>query len=289
MRCPARTGDRLKVAAVNWKITALSREQDFFDHLCRLVEAAASRGADIIVLPELPVLELLSLVPSKPPHEGAEWLARFAPAFEAELTTLAMRTSSIIVGGSHFRFTESGIRNSCAVAFPHQRLLIQEKVKLTTYEREEWLLEPGTWCIKDVVQPLGVTICYDSEFPESGRSLAEAGVMVQCVPAFTETEHGFHRVRWSCHARSVENQIFTVHSSLVGSLGSEPVPSAYGSSAVLAPCVEPFPADGVICETQFGEEDMCIADLDLAMLEEARHSGDVRNWDDRDPSPWLTS
>src|SRR3569832_94081 len=126
-----------------------------------------------------------------------------------------------------------------------------------------WQRVPGQNLIRMHDSRLGVTICYDSEFPESGRALAEEGVLVQCVPAFTETQRGFQRVRWSCRARAIENQNFVVHASLVGSLGREPAPSTYGSSAILTPSIEPFPIEAVLAETELGEEGVIVADLDL--------------------------
>jgi len=77
-----------------------------------------------------------------------------------------------------------------------------------------------------------------------------------------------------------------IHSSLVGALGREPVPSTYGSSAILAPAVRQFPANGILAETEMNEEGLIIADLDLDLLEEARNTGDVRNWHDRHASDW---
>ncbi len=109
---------------------------------------------------------------------------------------------------------------------------------------------------------------------------------IQCVPAYTETKHGFHRVRWCCHARTVENQIFVAHSSLVGDLGREPVLKTFGSSAVLCPPLHQFPESGVLAETEMNEEGIAITDLDLDLLEEARATGDVRNWHDRHSSSW---
>jgi predicted amidohydrolase len=167
-----------------------------------------------------------------------------------------------------------------------KRAVRQQKVKLTRYEREMWKLAQGNGLDIADELPMGVTICYDCEFPESGRILAERGVLLQCVPAFTETMHGFHRVRHSCHARAIENQNFVVHSSLVGSLGREPAPAAMGSSAIIAPSIEPFPADGILAETQMNEEGIAIAVLDFNQLARSRESGDVRNWQERDARPW---
>lgn len=278
----------MKVAAVSWAVRQIGTEQEFFDHLEALVYEASTK-ADLVVLPELPILELMALHPTGcsghtptcgPPtslqsSEIPPILEAYGPRYEAELTRLEKETGSIIIGGSHIREN----RNVCL--FGGQR---QPKNILTQWEAVEWGLEPGSGLFPR--GDIGVTICYDVEFPAAGRALAEAGVLVHCVPSYTETQHGFQRVRWSCLARAIENQVFVVHASLVGSLGREPVPSTYGASAIIAPSVPPFPESAILAETKLGEEGIAYAELDFDALMRGREEGDVRNWHDRDKGDW---
>lgn len=266
--------EAMKVAAISWAVRTIRTEQDFFDHLRSLIERAGD--ADLIVLPELPVLELLSLHPDATGREVPRALEQYAARYEAELAVLEDEVGAQIVGGSHIRDN----RNVCRFSGTD----IDKRV-LTQWEAVEWGLDagrPGSMHRGAV----GVTICYDCEFPASGRALAEAGVRVQCIPSYTETRRGFQRVRWCAQARAIENQVFVVHASLVGSLGREPVPSTYGSSAILTPSVEPFPESAVLAETPFGEESVALAKLDIDELLLARQTGDVRNWEDRDKGVW---
>lgn len=277
----------MRVAAVAWKLRKIRSDSEFFGHFYDLINEAHERGAEVVVLPELQVLELLHIEPDLAEHKAARYLAQYADAMEDWLKRISCSSGMTLVGGSYFKETPEGIVNVCAVADPARGLALGTKNNLTTYERLTWGLHPGHGLAKPHDPRIGVTICYDSEFPESGRALAEEGVLVQCVPAFTETRRGFQRVRWSCQARAIENQNFVVHASLLGSLGREPVPSTYGSSAILTPSVEPFPESAHLGETDLGEEGVIVADLDLDMLEEARDSGDVRNWKDRHSGEWL--
>ncbi len=277
---------KIRVAAVNWKLRPIRSDGEFFSHFYDLVERAHAAGAATIVVPELMVLELLHLEPDLPEVKVPRYLAQFSEAIEEWIQRISENSGLVLVGGSHFKETPEGIINACAVGHPSLGLVIGAKNNLTQYEKEVWGLATGKTLVKIPDRRLGVTICYDSEFPESGRALAEEGATIQCVPAFTETEHGFYRVRHCCHARAVENQIYVIHSSLVGDLGREPVPSTYGSSAILCPPLSPLPARGVLAETWFGEEDIAITDLDMDLLEEARSTGDVRNWHDRHSSAW---
>jgi predicted amidohydrolase len=278
----------MRIAAVAWKIRGVSGAGEYLRHLRELVTQAAEAGAEVVVLPELHGLELLTFAPTVEEREVPEYLARFAGDTEEQVRTLAQETGLVVVGGSHLKEVGNEIRNVCAIGLPGGDLVLAEKNNLTRYERDVWGLAGGSGL---VVLPdgLGITVCYDSEFPEAGRALAEAGTLVHCVPAWTETVRGFQRVRWSCQARALENQIFAVHSSLVGDLGREPVPASFGSSAILAPSVDPFPESSVLAETPLNEEAVVVAELDFEMLEASRNAGEVGNWEDRTLGVWRVS
>lgn len=280
----------MRVAAVNWRIRPVQGVQEFLQHREELVQRALDRGAQLVVLPELHVLELLSSRPDLSEREGIAWLADL----EADLEWTPQ--GAVVVDGSQPVWRGEGkgrcLLNVCKVRIPSAGVLEQPKLVLTQYERKDWGMKPGdglSWFEVGDHKPAvraGVTVCYDCEFPDSGRELAEEGVQVQVVPAFTETRYGFQRVRWSCQARAVENQVFVIHASLTGSLGREPVPQATGSSAVLCPSIEPFPVSAVLAETPQDEEGIAVAELDFAMQEHARSHGDVRNWQDRYAADW---
>ncbi len=281
--------DTLTVAAVNWKIRPASSLADFRDHFSQVLAQVVDAGAQVAVFPENFNIELLAAhdySEAEVPEILASAAAGLGDLFAEELEDYPIW----VVLGSHIVKFGDRYQNVCDVY--HNGGLFagrQPKVKLTSYERDVWRLSPGAGLTRFSDPRIGVTICYDCEFPESSRILAERGVLLQCVPAFTETMHGFHRVRKACNARAIENQIFVVHSSLVGSLGREPVPSAVGSSAILAPCIEPFPEDGLLAETAPDEEGIAVAVIDFAALRSARETGDVRNWHDRDGGDWQAA
>jgi predicted amidohydrolase len=159
------------------------------------------------------------------------------------------------------------------------------KVVLTEWEKLI-KVRPGAGLFLHRQSAVGVTICLDAEFPTSGRALAEAGMLFQCVPAWTETMHGFRRVRWACQARAVENQVCVVHSSLVGRVGDL---ESHGSSAIICPPHEPFPLDPILAETPMDEEGVAIAEVDPNDLLACRETGEVRNWRDRDLGDWTVT
>lgn len=271
-----------RAAVISWAITPCAGLDGFFEHMTRLVRRAHAEGANLVVLPECIDLERLSYAPAKlPPMEMAAWLAQDVSAFERHVLQLSQAYSLTLVAGTHLVMTDSGPENHAVIGMQGRRYR-QPKVTLTQFESVEWGIQPGNGVkLIPTDPPLGVAVCYDIEFPACAETLTEAGSLALAVPAFTETVRGFQRVRWCAQARATERQVFVLHASLVGSLNREPVPTTYGSSAILTPSVLPFPETAILAETPMNQEAVAVADLDWESLLAARESDDVRNWHDR--------
>ncbi|MBL8068223.1 MAG: hypothetical protein JNM28_07220 [Armatimonadetes bacterium] len=277
--------ETVRAAAVSWAIQECASPDAFLGHAADLVGRAARLGAELVVLPESIDLERISYHGPIPQEDVAATLASEFPQVRAHCESLARDYGITLVAGSHLHEVEGQYFNSALVCTPDSSFL-QPKNVLTQWELEEWRISEGQGLKLAEDQRLGTLVCYDSEFPGSARALCEAGAKILAVPAYNEFPRGFHRVRWSCHARSVECQVFVIHSALVGSLGREPVSRTYGSSAILCPPVEPFREDGILAQTPFNEESIAVADLPIGLIEEARDRDDVRNWHDRDKGNW---
>lgn len=270
----------MKAAAVSWKIRPCHKAQDFWNHFEEVVLKAADQGAELLVLPELITLELEGLFdhPADRPQDRMPLLAD-----DLQLKAhLSNQHGLTIVAGSALVMESGDWVNRSLIFWPSGRVSFQDKIVMTQFEKVEWGVTGGASLEKQPDPRIGVLVCYDSEFPELGRSLAERGVLALCVPSYTETWHGHWRVRHSCHARAVENQVFVLHAPLVGSLGREPVPESHGTAGILAPCCLPFPSNGVLAEGPQDEEAIITAELDFEALLAARETGDVRNWQDRE-------
>jgi predicted amidohydrolase len=260
----------VRVAAVAWKIRPVRSDGEFLAHFHDLVSMAHDEGAELVVIPENQVLELMSLAPDVEDRHIPRFLMQFADEIESWIARISSSSGMIIVGGSHYRETEQGIGAFSATGTPHRGVVLTPRTHLDPFERHVMNLRSGQGLKVLPDSRVAVTVREDVAFPEASLSLADAGVRVQCVPAFTATRHAFQRVRWSCHARSSECGLFLIHASLVGGLGRPPARTTYGSSAVLAPSIDPFPDHAALAETEANEEGVVFADLDFAALEEAR-------------------
>jgi predicted amidohydrolase len=176
------------------------------------------------------------------------------------------------------------IRNVAYVFLRDGSMHRQDKLHPTPAERRWWNIKGGYGAsvIQTDCGPIGVMICYDSEFPELARHLVNQGALLLFVPFCTDERRGFLRVRYCCHARAVENQCYVVTSGVVGNLPNvENMDVHYAESAILTPSDFPFARDGVAADTAPNTETIAIADLSLDDLLTSRQSGAVQNLKDR--------
>ena len=249
---------KIRVASVAWKLRSPKSDSKYYAHLHDFVSQAHDEGAQVIVFPELHSLELLPLGQPLRESQVPDFLAEYSKSLEEWYQRISEISGLTIIGGSHFRAQEGDIYNVGVVAYPSGLLSLAAKNNLTVYEKEVWKIKTGEG-LQMSEDGYGVAICYDSEFPEATRALVNEGANVLCVPAWTETQRGFQRVRWSCLARAIENQMFVIHASLLGGYGIEPVIESYGSAAIIAPSIEPFPVEAILRETPINEEGVIIA------------------------------
>ena len=129
---------------------------------------------------------------------------------------------------------------------------------------------------------VGVLICYDSEFPELSRLLADQGMDLLFVPFLTDTQNGYSRVRHCAQARAIENECYVAIAGSVGNLPNvENMDIQYAQSMVFTPCDFAFPSNGIKAEATPNTEMILIADVDLDLLRELHTRGSVRNLKDR--------
>ena len=129
---------------------------------------------------------------------------------------------------------------------------------------------------------IGILICYDVEFPELPRLLADQGMQILFVPFWTDTKNAYLRVRRCAQARAIENECYVVISGSVGNLPKvENMDMQYSQAAVFTPSDFAFPHDAIAAEATPNTEMTLIVDLDLDSLKEMRMHGSVRNFRDR--------
>lgn len=278
--------ERVRIASVQFEMRRIASVEEFEDRIAYFTRVASEYGAQFVVFPELYTLQTLSLTPKLLDSvDSIDALTVYTPRFEALLQDLSVRYRINVIGGTHVTRVASGaIRNVAYAALRDGGLHRQEKIHTTPSERTVWGVTGGTEnkVIETDCGPIGIAICYDSEFPEQVRHLVNQGAMILFVPFCTDDRNGYLRVRYCCAARAIENQIYVVMSGVCGNLpnvGNMDVHHA--QNAVLTPCDLPFAWNGVRAEAEANVETMIVADISLTDLAEARLRGTVQNLNDR--------
>lgn len=276
----------VRVASVQYQQRRIRSFEEFATQVEYFVDVAADYSADFVVFPELFTLQLLS-VENQPlsPADSIRSLTGYTERFCELICRLAVQYNINLIGGTHpTQMPDGDIHNNCYVALRDGSLHVREKLHPTPNERHWWRISggEGARAITTDCGPIGVMICYDSEFPELGRHLVDQGALLLFVPFCTDVRQGYLRVRYSCAARAIENQCYVVMSGNVGNLpGVNNFDIQYAQSCILTPCDFPFATDGIAADTSPNVEAVAFADLRLDTLLEARASGTVQNLKDR--------
>ena len=281
-----RTHGTVRVATVQYQQRGIHSFAEFEQVVTYFVNAVADYKADFVVFPELFTLQLLSIEnETVPPELAIDHLTDYTERIRNLFHRLAIKFNINIIAGSHPTKIEEGhIRNICYVCLRDGSIYTQPKIHPTPDEVYWWNIEGGDEL--DVIPtdcgPIGVLICYDSEFPELARYLTDQGANILFVPFCTAERNGYLRVRYSCQARAVENQCYVVLSGNVGNLPRvHNMDIQYSQSCILTPCDFHFARDGVAADTTPNVETVALADLRMDSLVLARNTGSVRNRGDR--------
>ncbi len=262
----ARMNSTLRVASLQWQHRDFSSADEFWAELAWQVGIAREDyAAQLLVLPEYVAAGLPDAWPSE-----QEWLWH--------LSALATKHGLWIVGGSLPHLKADGLRNRCWVVGPNGEQQAQDKLHITPWEATTWQMVGGNkWEVIDIGHcTIAVAICYDVEFPEQIRALADAGAEVLCVPYCTDDAAGHHRVTRCALARAVENTMYVVTAGGVGSIRKrEGFSHHFAESVIATPCDLGFPTEGVLARALPGQGQCLVADLDLDLLRKKRALGTV--------------
>jgi predicted amidohydrolase len=232
----------------------------------RLVREAASRGAQLIALPET------WTVLGTREHIRAGVQDLDGPGISWARATAAQLGVDLLAGSLYERRPgeEKGFNTSVHVGPDGEMRAVYRKIHLfdVTVDGANYgeaaTQEPGEEIVVSELADgakLGMTICYDLRFPELYRILTLRGAeMIAAPAAFTLRTTRDH---WEVllRARAIENQVFMVAPNQIG---EHPGGLRSGGRSMI---VDPW---GVVLATAPDTECAIVADLDRAALREVR-------------------
>lgn len=274
----------VRLGLVQWQMRLFKDFDSLVSQIEFFVDAVSDYQSDFILFPELFNAPLMAEFNHLNEAEAIRGLSTYTEKLLEVFIDFAINYNINIITGSMPQVIGEHMYNVgflCRRDGSYERY---EKLHITPAEESAWGMKGGTklQTFDTDCGKVGVLICYDVEFPELPRLLAEEGMNILFVPFMTDTQNGYSRVRICAQSRAVENECYV---AIAGSVGNLPkvnnMDIQYSQSAVLTPSDFAFPVNGVKAEATPNTESTLLADVDLDLLKELHNFGSVRNLKDR--------
>ncbi|MFY9152874.1 MAG: bifunctional GNAT family N-acetyltransferase/carbon-nitrogen hydrolase family protein [Prolixibacteraceae bacterium] len=274
----------VRLGLVQWQMRPYKSVEDLMQQAEFFVDALSNYKSDFALFPEFFNAPLMAEYNHLSEAEAIRKLAEYTDKLVQEFSKLSISYNINIITGSMPEVIDDHLYNVGYLCKRDGTIERFEKLHVTPDEAKVWGMKGGdkihafdTDCGK-----IGILICYDVEFPELSRLLADEGMDILFVPFLTDTQNGYSRVRYCAQARAIENECFV---AIAGSVGNLPkvhnMDIQYAQSMVLTPCDFAFPTNGIKSEATPNTEMILIADVDIDLLTELHNQGGVRNLKDR--------
>jgi len=274
----------VRLGLVQWQMRPYKDVDDLLQQVEFFVDAVSEYRCDFALFPEFFNAPLMAKYNHLSEAEAIRNLAGYTPDIMEKFSNMAISYNINILTGSMPLVRDNLLFNVGYLCRRDGSIESYEKLHITPDEAKVWGLQGGnklktfdTDCGK-----IGVLICYDSEFPELSRLLADEGMDILFVPFLTDTQNSYSRVRNCAQARAIENECYV---ALAGSVGNLPrvhnMDIQYAQSIVFTPCDFAFPANGIKAEATPNTEMILVVDVDIDLLRQLNRFGNVRNLNDR--------
>jgi predicted amidohydrolase len=274
----------VRIGLIQWQMRPYKDMGELLQQAEFFVDAVSGYRSDFALFPEFFDAPLMAENNHLTEPEAIRELAKHTPAIVQKFSELAISYNINIISGSMPEVRDNQLFNVGFLCRRDGTIDKYEKLHVTPDEAKVWGMQGGkelkvfdTDCGK-----IGVLICYDAEFPELCRLLADEGMDILFIPFLTDTQNGYSRVRNCAQARAIENECYVAIAGCVGNLPKvHNMDIQFAQSMVFTPCDFAFPTNGVKAEATPNTEMILIADVDIDLLRELNQFGSVRNLKDR--------
>ena len=275
----------VRVGLVQWQMRSYRTIDDLFEQVEFFVDAVSGYQSDFVLFPEYFNAPLMARFNDDSEAEAIRGLAQYTTEIRDRFVKLAISYNINIITGSMPQVKEDGrLYNVGFLCRRDGSYESYEKIHVTPDEIKSWGLCGGSkiQTFETDCARIGILICYDVEFPELSRLMADEGMQILFVPFLTDTQNAYSRVKVCAHARAIENECYVV---IAGSVGNLPrvhnMDIQYAQSGVFTPCDFEFPTDGTRAEATPNTEMILVSDVDLDRLNHLHTYGSVKNLRDR--------
>lgn len=274
----------VRLGLIQWQMRPYKDLDELLIQAEYFIDAIAGYRSDFVLFPEFFNAPLMAKDNHLSTANAIRELAKHTNAIVEKFSEFSISYNINIISGSMPEIRDGHLYNVGYLCKRDGSVERYEKLHVTPDEAKVWGMQGGsqikafdTDCGK-----IGILICYDSEFPELGRLLADEGMDILFVPFLTDTQNGYSRVRHCSQARAIENECYVAIAGSVGNLPNvENMDIQFAQSMVFTPCDFSFPSNGIKAEATPNTEMILIADVDIDLLRELNQFGAVKNLKDR--------
>ncbi|HUH52251.1 MAG TPA: bifunctional GNAT family N-acetyltransferase/carbon-nitrogen hydrolase family protein [Flavobacterium sp.] len=274
----------VRLGLVQWQMRPYADVDSLMQQAEYFIDTVSGYRSDFALFPEFFNAPLMAKDNNLSGSEAIRELAKYTDEIVTRFSGFAISYNINIITGSMPEIRDGKLYNIGYLCKRDGTVESYEKLHVTPDEARVWGMQGGnkleifdTDCGK-----IGILICYDVEFPELSRLLADEGMDILFVPFLTDTQNGYSRVRHCAQARAIENECYV---AIAGSVGNLPnvhnMDIQFAQSMVFTPCDFAFPTSGIKAEATPNTEMILIADVDIDLLRELHEFGSVKNLKDR--------
>jgi predicted amidohydrolase/ribosomal protein S18 acetylase RimI-like enzyme len=274
----------VRLGLVQWQMRSFANIDALLEQVEFFVDAISDYQCNFILFPEFFNAPLMAAFNHFSEAEAIRKLAQFTEPLRDKFIEFAISYNINIITGSMPLLDKKGLRNVGYLCRRDGTWEQYEKIHITPSESQYWGMVGGNKLkVFDTDSgKIGILICYDVEFPELARLLAEQEMQLLFVPFLTSTQNAYIRVRNCAMARAIENECYVAIAGCVGNLPKvNNMDIQYAQSAVFTPSDFAFPTNGIKSEATPNTEMTLIVDVDLDLLKELHSFGAVRNLKER--------
>jgi predicted amidohydrolase len=274
----------VRLGLVQWQMRSYKGAADLMRQAEYFVDALSGYQCDFALFPELFNAPLMAGYNEMNMPDAIRALAGFTDELVHEFSRLAVSYNINIIAGSMPELRDGVLYNVSYLCRRDGSRERYTKLHVTPNEATAWGMVGGheLRAFDSDCGKIGILICYDVEFPELGRLLADEGIDILFVPFLTDTQNAFSRVRHCAQARAIENECFVAIAGSVGNLPNvQNMDVQYAQSMVFTPCDFAFPTTGIAGEATPNTEMILISDVNVDLLRELHNFGSVKNLKDR--------
>jgi len=274
----------VRLGLIQWQMRQYKTVDELFEQVEFFVDAVSGYKSDFALFPEFFNAPLMAKYNHLSESDAIRELAKYTDEMLERFLQLAISYNVNIITGSMPYMKGESLHNIGYLVRRNGTYEQYEKIHVTPDETKYWGVKGGKKIevFETDCGPVGIMICYDVEFPELSRILAQEGMKILFVPFLTDTQNGYSRVRNCARARAIENECYV---ALAGAVGNLPkvhnMDIQYAQSVVFTPCDFSFPTNGIKAEATPNTEMILVVDVDLDLIAELNRYGSVKNIRDR--------